>query len=96
MGNPTLAEAAWDFMMMFFWSILAFAVAVLAQTQWPISSTNYTDAVQWDHYSLIVKGERLVVWSGEFVCALFRCYCIRIRYSQQLTFRVALLVGVTL
>lgn len=53
-----------------FWSILAFAVAVLAQTQWPISSTNYTDAVQWDHYSLMVEGQRLVVWSGEFVCAL--------------------------
>ncbi|KAH0612850.1 uncharacterized protein H6S33_009230 [Morchella sextelata] len=52
--------------MKLFWSILAFAVAVAAQTAWPISSTNYTDAVQWDHYSLIVKGERLVVWSGEF------------------------------
>lgn len=54
-----------------FWLIFAFAVAVSAQTQWPISSTNYTDAVQWDHYSLIVKGERLVVWSGEFVRALY-------------------------
>lgn len=61
-----------------FWPILACAVAVLAQTtqtQWPISHTNYTDAIQWDHYSLIVKGERLVVWSGEFVCALC-CYSI--------------------
>lgn len=53
-----------------FWSLLAFTVTVWAQTQWPISNTNYTDAIQWDHYSLIVKGERLVVWSGEFVCAL--------------------------
>jgi hypothetical protein len=68
--------------MKLFWSILAFAVAVAAQTAWPISSTNYTDAVQWDHYSLIVKGERLVVWSGEFVRAI---YATRLNSERFLT-----------
>lgn len=38
------------------------------QQEWPINQTAYTDAVQWDHYSLWVNQERLFVWSGEFVC----------------------------
>ncbi|KAK2761685.1 hypothetical protein FQN54_001513 [Arachnomyces sp. PD_36] len=36
------------------------------QQEWPINQTVYTDAVQWDHYSLWVNQERLFVWSGEF------------------------------
>ncbi|KAF8762012.1 beta-galactosidase [Rhizoctonia solani] len=35
-------------------------------TQWPVHDTGLTKVVQWDHYSLIVNGERLYVWSGEF------------------------------
>ncbi|RPB04204.1 putative beta galactosidase [Choiromyces venosus 120613-1] len=46
-------------------SFLSF-FTVFAQKQWPISNTGYTDVIEWDHYSLIVKGQRLVVWSGEF------------------------------
>lgn len=33
--------------------------------QWPLHSNNLSQAVQWDHYSLIVNGERLFMWSGE-------------------------------
>lgn len=33
--------------------------------QWPLHSNNLSEAVQWDHYSLIVNGERLFMWSGE-------------------------------
>ncbi|KAF8758678.1 Beta-galactosidase, domain 3 [Rhizoctonia solani] len=32
----------------------------------PLASTGYTDAVQWDKYSLFVHGQRVFVWSGEF------------------------------
>ncbi|CAE6346073.1 unnamed protein product [Rhizoctonia solani] len=45
------------------------SVAVQAQTnttQWPVHDTGLSKVVQWDHYSLIVNGERLFVWSGEF------------------------------
>ncbi|EEB91917.1 hypothetical protein MPER_09651, partial [Moniliophthora perniciosa FA553] len=34
-------------------------------SQWPIHDSGYTQAVQWDHYSLIVKGRRTFMWSGE-------------------------------
>lgn len=44
---------------------LAFAAPVLPQ-QWPVHDSGLTDAVQWDHYSLIVNGERLFLWSGQF------------------------------
>jgi hypothetical protein len=37
---------------------------VLAQ-QWPIHDNGLNEAVEWDHYSLIVNGERLYMWSGE-------------------------------
>lgn len=30
-----------------------------------IKSTNLTDLVQWDGYSLFVKGERIFLYSGE-------------------------------
>ncbi|CCO32169.1 hypothetical protein BN14_06223 [Rhizoctonia solani AG-1 IB] len=45
------------------------ALQVQAQTnttQWPVHDTGLSKVVQWDHYSLIVNGERLYVWSGEF------------------------------
>jgi hypothetical protein len=34
--------------------------------QWPVHSDGLNDVVQWDHYSLIVNGQRLFFWSGEF------------------------------
>lgn len=34
--------------------------------QWPLHSDGLNDVVQWDHYSLMVNGERLFFWSGEF------------------------------
>lgn len=39
--------------------------AIAQQTQWPIQNDGETDLVQWDHYSMIVNGERLFIWSGE-------------------------------
>lgn len=36
----------------------------LAQ-QWPLHDNGLNEAVQWDHYSLIVNGQRLFMWSGE-------------------------------
>lgn len=49
--------------------ISSFALAsvwatALAQ-QWPIHDNGLNEAVEWDHYSLIVNGERLYMWSGE-------------------------------
>ncbi|GAB7366896.1 hypothetical protein MBLNU230_g1257t1 [Neophaeotheca triangularis] len=44
--------------------------AVAAQgyndTEWPIQDNGLTTQVQWDRYSLIINGERLHMWSGEF------------------------------
>lgn len=37
----------------------------LAQQQWPIHDNGLNEVVEWDHYSLIVNGERLYMWSGE-------------------------------
>lgn len=34
--------------------------------QWPLHDDGLNDVVQWDHYSMIVDGERLFFWSGEF------------------------------
>ncbi|KAG9119999.1 hypothetical protein FRC07_004686, partial [Ceratobasidium sp. 392] len=31
-----------------------------------LQSSGYTDVVQWDKYSLFVRGQRIFVWSGEF------------------------------
>lgn len=36
-----------------------------AQQQWPLHDNGLNEAVQWDHFSLIVNGERLFMWSGE-------------------------------
>ncbi|KAF8744275.1 Beta-galactosidase, domain 3, partial [Rhizoctonia solani] len=44
---------------------LVSAGAVAPRTT-PLASTGYTDAVQWDKYSLFVHGQRVFVWSGEF------------------------------
>ncbi|QRW09228.1 glycoside hydrolase family 35 protein [Ceratobasidium sp. AG-Ba] len=35
-------------------------------TVWPVHDTGLSKVVQWDHYSLMVNGQRLFVWSGEF------------------------------
>lgn len=44
----------------------AFTASSLAQQeQWPLHDNGLNEAVQWDHYSLIVNGERLFMWSGE-------------------------------
>lgn len=37
----------------------------LAQTQWPLHDNGLNTAVEWDHYSLMVNGQRLFMWSGE-------------------------------
>ncbi|KAG9094270.1 hypothetical protein FS749_012782 [Ceratobasidium sp. UAMH 11750] len=46
------------------------SAAGIARTQnatvWPIHDTGLSKVVQWDHYSLMVNGQRLFVWSGEF------------------------------
>ncbi|KAJ7863079.1 glycoside hydrolase family 35 protein [Mycena olivaceomarginata] len=34
-------------------------------TQWPVHNTGFTDAIQWDHYSIIIGGVRTFLWSGE-------------------------------
>ncbi|CAE6527422.1 unnamed protein product [Rhizoctonia solani] len=56
-------------------SQVAVSAALLAQTlvsaetvprAASLASSGYTDAVQWDKYSLFVRGQRLFVWSGEF------------------------------
>lgn len=44
----------------------ALQLGAVAAQQWPIQDNNLTDAVQWDHYSYIINGERLFMWSGEF------------------------------
>ncbi|KAH7333386.1 glycoside hydrolase family 35 protein [Rhexocercosporidium sp. MPI-PUGE-AT-0058] len=38
---------------------------VVAQTQWPIHNNTLNAIVEWDHYSYIIKGQRLFIWSGE-------------------------------
>jgi beta-galactosidase GanA len=43
-----------------------FATPAFTQTSWPVHDSGLTDLVKWDHYSLILKGERLFLWSGEF------------------------------
>ncbi|KAK0354835.1 hypothetical protein LTR59_008989 [Friedmanniomyces endolithicus] len=41
-------------------------LATVAAQQWPLHDDGLNDVVQWDHYSLMVNGERLFFWSGEF------------------------------
>ncbi|KAI5782401.1 glycoside hydrolase family 35 protein [Peziza echinospora] len=36
-----------------------------AAVQWPIHDNGLNKVVQWDHYSMIVNGKRLFIWSGE-------------------------------
>lgn len=33
--------------------------------QWPLHDNGLNKVVEWDHYSLMVRGERLFMWSGE-------------------------------
>ncbi|KAF8060198.1 glycoside hydrolase family 35 protein [Lyophyllum atratum] len=49
-----------------FSSVSIFAPLAAATSQWPVHQNGFTDAVQWDHYSLSVNGQRTFVWSGEF------------------------------
>ncbi|ORY67007.1 putative beta-galactosidase B [Pseudomassariella vexata] len=35
-------------------------------TEWPLHDNGLTDLVEWDHYSILINGERLFVFSGEF------------------------------
>ncbi|CZR58948.1 related beta-galactosidase B [Phialocephala subalpina] len=46
-------------------SSLLWAGVVQAQVQWPIHNDNLTSVVEWDHYSYIINGQRLYIWSGE-------------------------------
>lgn len=71
----TLQNAALPFLLrdhipvnMKFLKVLLAAGQLLAATaqQWPLHNDGMNDVVQWDHYSLIVNGERLFFWSGEF------------------------------
>jgi len=41
-------------------------LATVTAQQWPLHNDGLNDVVQWDHYSLMVNGERLFFWSGEF------------------------------
>ncbi|KAK8208014.1 hypothetical protein M8818_004052 [Zalaria obscura] len=41
------------------------SVFTAAQQQWPLHNDGQNDVVQWDHYSVIINGERIFIWSGE-------------------------------
>lgn len=45
--------------------LLLSAVSLAQQQQWPLHNDGETDLVQWDHYSNIIDGERIFIWSGE-------------------------------
>ncbi|KAI0473496.1 beta-galactosidase B [Xylariaceae sp. FL0804] len=45
---------------------VAGAIAQQSPSKWPVHTDGLTDLVEWDHYSFIVNGERLFVFSGEF------------------------------
>lgn len=48
-------------------------------TQWPLHDTGFSDAVQWDHYSIMINGRRTFLWSGEMhYCANGFCICTAI------------------
>ncbi|CAJ2507467.1 Uu.00g086530.m01.CDS01 [Anthostomella pinea] len=53
-------------MRLFHHLLLAGQLLAAAAQQWPLHDDGLNDIVQWDHYSLIVNGERLFFWSGEF------------------------------
>ena len=50
--------------------LTSLGVALVARsqnaTQWPLHDDGLTKAVQWDHYSPMVNGERFFLWGGEF------------------------------
>lgn len=46
--------------------LVASQLLAAATQQWPLHNDGLNDVVQWDHYSLLVNGERLFFWSGEF------------------------------
>jgi len=46
--------------------LLAQLLATVSAQQWPLHDDGLNDVVQWDHYSLLVNGQRLFFWSGEF------------------------------
>ncbi|KAI0861136.1 glycoside hydrolase superfamily [Xylaria cubensis] len=37
-----------------------------SSVDWPIHDNGLTDLVKWDHYSFLVNGQRLFIFSGEF------------------------------
>lgn len=46
---------------------LALIGSVFAQnSSWPLHNNGLTDLVEWDHFSYLVNGERLFIFSGEF------------------------------
>jgi beta-galactosidase GanA len=45
------------------WSI--FLAQFVVGTTWSVQDSGYTDLVQWDHYSFILKGERQFLFGGE-------------------------------
>ena len=46
-------------------SLACVAQLVAAQVQWPVHNNSLNTVVEWDHYSYIIKGQRLFIWSGE-------------------------------
>lgn len=42
-----------------------FSLVSAQEEQYPILNDGQTDLVQWDHYSMIINGERMFIWSGE-------------------------------
>jgi hypothetical protein len=44
---------------------LVSACPIALAQQWPLHDNGLNDVVEWDHYSLVVNGERLYMWSGE-------------------------------
>jgi len=50
------------------WIVLALCLqfgAVNSSTSWPLLDNELQHAIQWDHYSLLVNGERLFLFGGE-------------------------------
>ncbi|KAK7728882.1 hypothetical protein SLS53_009345 [Cytospora paraplurivora] len=49
------------------WLLTAWSIqAQNTTTQWPLHNDGLTTVVEWDHYSFLVNGQRLFVFSGEF------------------------------
>ncbi|KAK0112257.1 hypothetical protein ONS96_001506 [Cadophora gregata f. sp. sojae] len=46
-------------------SLACVAQLVTAQVQWPVHNNSLNTVVEWDHYSYIINGQRLFIWSGE-------------------------------